>query len=142
MKDVIIRVAGWHELERVRGLYQEWGYNGGAEPSNTVLLAERNGEILGIVRCTFEDGVVMLRGMQVASTAQRLGIGTMLLDAFLQQLGDRECYCIPYAHLIAFYGRAGFNVCSVEHSPNFLRDRVSEYRAKGLDVTLMRRRIA
>lgn len=138
MKGVIIRVAGRHELDRVRGLYQEWGYNGGAEPSETVLLAERNGAILGIVRCTVEHGVVMLRGMQVASTAQRLGIGRMLLDAFVQQLEDRECYCVPYAHLVAFYGRAGFNVCSVEYGPNFLRDRVSEYRAMGLDVTLMR----
>ena len=139
MIDAIVRVAGREELERIRETYLEWGYDGGAEPSDVILLAERESQFLGIVRCTTEFGVVMLRGMQVAPAARRQGLGGKLLDAFLQQLGERECYCVPYAHLVPFYGRIGFDVWPLERGPVFLRDRIAGYRAKGLDVTLMRR---
>jgi GNAT superfamily N-acetyltransferase len=139
MNEVMVRVAGPEELRRIRETYREWGYGGGAEPSDVVLLAERDGLLIGIVRRTTEFGVVMLRGMQVAPDAQRQGFGGKLLDAFLDELEGEECYCVPYAHLVPFYSRIGFEVWPLERGPSFLRDRIAEYRAKGLDVTLMRR---
>ena len=139
MNDVVVRIAGPEELERVREAYREWGYGGGAGPADVILVAERDGLLIGVVRRTTEFGVVMLRGMQVAPDVQRQGIGRKLLQAFLQQLGGQECYCVPYAHLVGFYGRIGFEVWPLEQGPAFLRDRIAGYRARGLNVTLMRR---
>ena len=62
-----------------------------------------------------------------------------LRAAFTERLGGEECYCVPYAHLVAFYGRAGFEVVPPGGGPPFLRERVERYRSRGLDVTLMRR---
>jgi GNAT superfamily N-acetyltransferase len=135
----IIREARADELDRVRAAYAEWGYGAGANPEDTILLAESDGELLGIVRRTDESGTLMLRGMQVAPEARGQGVGTRLLESFVRGLDGRECYCIPYAHLVAFYRRAGFEVQAPEGAPAFLAERLSGYRAAGLDVILMRR---
>ena len=138
MAEAVIREAGPEEVERVRAAYLAWGYGGGAAASDVILIAEREGELLGIVRRTREDGTVMLRGMQVAPNERGRGVGTRLLAAFVARLGAAECWCVPYAHLVDFYGRAGFEAVA-EGAPPFLGERVESYRARGLDVTLMRR---
>jgi GNAT superfamily N-acetyltransferase len=142
MNDVIVRHARADELECVRATYAEWGYGGGVAPEDVVLVAERDGQLVGLVRRTSESGTVMLRGMQVAPDARNRGIGTRLLEAFVEELGAAECYCVPYAHLVAFYGSKGFEVQPVETGPWFLSQRIAEYRAAGLDVVLMRRSAA
>ena len=139
MADLSLRPAGPGELERVRRTYLDWGYGGGANDEDSVLLAEREGEIVAMVRRTQESGTVMLRGMQVRGADRGQRIGTRLLDAFVAGLGEEECWCVPYAHLVEFYGRAGFEVVSPGGAPPFLAERLSRYRAQGLDVTLMRR---
>lgn len=139
MADLSIREAGAEELDRVRGAYLAWGYGGGADEDDSILLAERAGELVGIVRRTLESGVVVLRGMQVAPEERRRGVGTRLLDDFIGRLGGAECWCVPYSHLVGFYGRVGFRVVPPEGAPPFLAERIARYRAQGLDVTLMRR---
>ena len=139
MAEPAVRVAGPGEIERVRAAYRAWGYDGGADPDDEILVAEREGELLGVVRRTREHGTVMLRGMQVAPHARRRGIGNRLLDAFVERLDGEECWCVPYSHLVRFYGRAGFAVVPPDDGPAFLAERIQRYRARGLDVTLMRR---
>ena len=138
---VRIRVADPGEHARARAAYEAWGYEGGVQPADTVLLAEAadGGELLGLVRLTLEEGTRMLRGMQVAPTAQRRGIGTRLLHALVEGLGDGPCYCVPYVHLVDFYGQAGFVECPLTRAPAFLVQRIGAYRREGLAVTLMRR---
>ena len=65
--------------------------------------------------------------------------GSRLLDAFVRDLEGVACYCIPRAHLRGFYARVGFEPLPDEAAPNFLRDRLASYRARGLDVLVMRR---
>ena len=126
------------EFEQVRAAYLEWGYHGGVDAGDVVLIAESEGRLLGAVRCTRESATVMLRGMHVAPDAQRQGVGTRLLEAFVTRLAGQECYCVPYTYLLAFYGRGGFALCSADSAPS-LADRLARYRAQGLDVALMRR---
>jgi GNAT superfamily N-acetyltransferase len=137
---VRIRVAAPGEHARARAAYEAWGYDGGVRPADTVFLAESSdgGELLGVVRLTLEEGTRMLRGMQVAPAAQRRGIGTRLLHALVERLGDEPCYCVPYAHLVAFYGQAGFAEYPLGRAPAFLVERIGTYRCEGLAVTLMR----
>ncbi len=134
-----VRVARPEELLRVREAYSAWGYNGGCESDDVVLLAERDREMLGVVRCTLEHGIVMLRGMQVAPHVRRQHVGTCLLESFVARLQGRECYCIPFAHLVAFYERGGFQLQLEHDAPPFLLDRLTRYRFDGLSVVLMRR---
>jgi GNAT superfamily N-acetyltransferase len=138
---VRVRVAHPREHARARAAYDAWGYDGGVHPADTVLVAEEEpgGELVGVVRLTLEEGTRMLRGMQVAPRAQRRGVGTQLLRALVARLGRESCYCVPYAHLVDFYGRAGFAEQPLAGAPAFLVERLARYRGEGLAVTLMRR---
>jgi GNAT superfamily N-acetyltransferase len=135
-----IRAAAATEIGLVRAKYAEWHYDGAVTAQETVLLAECAEALLGMVRQTYEHGTVMLRGMQVDPAARGTGIGTALLQAFVARLGGRECYCLPYSHLMNFYGKQGFEPCAPTAAPPFLRQRLQQYRARGLDVVIMRRR--
>lgn len=134
-----IRIALHSEVNRIRAVYQQWGYGGGVTPHDVVFLAERDGEIVGIVRETEEHGVLLLRGMQVSPGEQRRGVGSLLLRAFMGRLNGRECYCVPYTHLIDFYARSGFERDPEDLAPGFLQERLAKYRNEGRSVLLMRR---
>lgn len=141
MSGMTIRTAAAAEIGQIRAQYAEWQYDGEVTPEDAVLLAERAGTLVGMVRQTIECDTVMLRGMQVAPAAQGTGVGTALLQVFVERLGDRECYCLPYAHLVNFYGKQGFVRCATEIAPLFLQQRLKQYRERGLDVVIMRRRL-
>lgn len=139
MINLIVRPAAPWELNRAQALYSDWGYVGAITPGETVLLAEQAGQWLGMVRCVHEEGVLMLRGMWVAPKARGRGVGTQLLEAFVQRLEGQACYCIPHRYLIDFYERGGFVVEQPEVTPLLLKERLASYRLDG-DVVLMRRR--
>jgi hypothetical protein len=121
-------------------LYEAHGYTGGATADDVLFVAESLDELVGVVRRTVEHGTTMLRGMQVATAHQRRGIGTRLLWGFVADLpAGVDCLCVPYAHLVGFYGAVDFELLSEDDAPAFLRERAAGYRARGLDVVIMRR---
>ena len=128
------------EISRVLKFYAERRYSGGIRPEDALLLAEHDGELIGIVRLTTEEGVVVLRGMQVHPRFQRQGIGKRLLGAVAQELDGKGCFCIPYAHLVSFYG-GRFHMMDPAKAPTFLRLRLEKYRDRGdgNDYLIMRR---
>ena len=125
-----IRRAAAEDRERALGFYAERGYGGGIAAGDTVILAEHDGHLVGIVRLAPEEGEIVLRGMQVHPSAQRRGIGTQLLAAVARELGNRSCYCIPYAHLREFYGGIGFATVEPPEAPPLLQARVDGYRER------------
>jgi GNAT superfamily N-acetyltransferase len=138
-RDVMFRVATPSEYARVAAAYDMWGYRGGISPEDTLFVAERGSHVVAAVRRTWEHRCVLLRGMYVAPEHQRRGIGGELLEFFVSHLDCVPCYCVPYTHLREFYGRAGFVPLAPQSAPAFLRERVASYRARGLDVLIMRR---
>ena len=134
---ISIRTAADAELPRIRAFYAANDYEGGALPSDRIVLAERGGEWVGVYRLAREGGALVLRGMRVSAPARRQGIGTRLLG-HLHDLTER-CYCIPHAHLESFYGQARFAVLCDEAAPAFLVRRVAQYRGQGLDALIMMR---
>ncbi len=132
-----VRVARADDLSRVNVAYAEFGYTGKAEPEDTVYIAERAGNIIGVVRQTQEHGLTLLRGMYIAPHAQRQGVGSTLLAHFVAGLGNHDCYCVPYTHLTTFYGLGGFEVLPPERAPEFMAKRLEAYRTDGGDVQLM-----
>ena len=136
---VAIRIGEATDHPRARDAYERWGYHGGVLAGDCVFLAERGEDLVGVVRLTDEDGVRMLRGMQIAPQERRRGTGTQLLHALVSRLGDVPCYCVPFAHLAEFYGQVGFEEIRLSEGPPFLVERIARYREEGHRVTLMRR---
>jgi len=134
-----VRIAAASEHAALASLYEVWGYRAGIAAGDAVFVAERSGTVVGIVRRSREEGLTMLRGMYVGPSARRTRVGTSLLVAFVRDLGEEECYCIPFAHLTAFYGKAGFTVVPEAIAPASLAARLQRYRLEGHDVLLMHR---
>ena len=135
-----IRIARPDEYSRVLAVYAARGYRRTIDPTDTVWLAENGGEAVGIARVAAEQGILVLRGMRIAEHARRQRLGTRMLKAIAKWLQDRECYCVPYPHLVGFYGQIGFVVTEPDRAPVFLVQRLVEYRSSGEHVILMRRR--
>jgi GNAT superfamily N-acetyltransferase len=115
------------------------GYRRTIDPADTVWLAEGAEDTVGIVRVADEHGTLVLRGMRIAERARRQRLGTRMLQAIAEWLGERECYCVPYPHLVGFYRQIGFEALELVTSPAFLAERVAEYRRSGQDAMLMHR---
>jgi N-acetylglutamate synthase-like GNAT family acetyltransferase len=139
---VPVRCARREDLLRIHAFYAERGYGGGVRPSDTLLVAEEDAQLIGVVRLAPEGDVVVLRGMQVHPDHQRRGIRSRLLARVAGEVQGQPCYCIPYAHLVAFYSAIGFEVIAPSDAPDFLRERLERYRARadGREYLLMHRR--
>ena len=105
----------------------------------TVISAKCGDDIMGAVRLAPENGVLVLRGMHIAPSFQRQGIGTRMLREISKFIGARECFCLPLARLEGFYGIIGFAKIEDDDAPPHLRDRLAEYRKKDWQGLLMRR---
>ncbi len=126
-------------MANVLAAYDKWEYRGGIGENDIVWIAEKGTELIGAVRIAHEESTLVLRGMRVAEPWRRKKVGSQMLNAIAKWLGNRTCYCIPYIHLVGFYGYIEFIEVALESAPPFLVDRVIEYRGRGLNVTLMRR---
>jgi hypothetical protein len=78
--------------------------------------------------------------MRVLEEHRGRGVGKAILDLLARKGNNRDCYCIPYGSLRQFYSAKGFNEIAPEKAPDFLGNRFKNYRARGLDVILMRRK--
>ena len=136
-EEIVVRRADPMDRARIEAFCNERGYRGFLSPEAAVVIAERGLDVAGLGRVQPDNGVLVLRGMGVDSGCRRRGIGTRLLELLIAEIGARRCYCIPYAHLREFYGRAGFADLDLDSAPHFLRDRILEYRNAGNDVILM-----
>ena len=134
-----VKMAQYAELSQVETLYAETSYGGGINEKDTVFVAKTNGVIVGAVRLCLEEGVIVLRGMQISKAFQRHGIGAQLLAACTSHLDQKLSFCLPYLHLKEFYGSASFEVAPLNELPEFLAKRLSSYLTRGQDVIAMRR---
>ena len=136
-----VRRAMAEDISRVLKFYAERRYGGGIRPEDALLLAEHDGQLIGIVRLTTEEGVVVLRRNAGSPAVSTPGNREKTLAAVAQELDGKGCFCIPYAHLVGFYGGIGFHVMDPAKAPTFLRLRLEKYRDRGdrNDYLIMRR---
>ncbi len=139
--DFLIEIseASQSELGDVVNLYAETAYGAAIGPTDTVIVAKSGGQVVGAVRLCAEEGVTVLRGMQIRSAFQRQGIGAQLLAACQPYLDRRQSFCLPYAHLVTFYAAAGFELAAEAGLPEFLVRRLNAYNAQAKNVVAMRR---
>jgi predicted N-acetyltransferase YhbS len=136
---VTIGLVQGDELARIEEFYKQAGYRGGVSKADITLAAKVDGRLAGVVRLCDEAGVIVLRGMHVAPAFQRQGIGRSLLAHCVAHLDRGVAYCLPYDHLVAFYGHVGFVEARAEALPSFLGERLAGYLSSGQRVLAMRR---
>jgi GNAT superfamily N-acetyltransferase len=126
-------------LSQIASFYLTCGYDGGVSEADTVLAAYDGTELAGAVRLCPGSGVIVLRGMQVLPRFQRRGIGSSLLASCVPHFGPHAVFCLPWAHLEAFYAPVGFARINPKAAPDFLSQRYSSYIARDLKVIVMER---
>ena len=139
MGAIKIDAMGASGLAEVSEFYDTVGYGGGVSPSDVIIVARSAGRMLGAVRLCTEGGVMVLRGMHVTPALHGKGIGRVLLDHCVPYLDRGPAYCVPYEHLVKFYGQVGFVVALPASLPAFLAERLAGYTAANRRTLAMRR---
>jgi hypothetical protein len=92
----------------IEAFYASVGYFGLIAPCSLVIAARQGGDIVGAARIARENGILVLRGMMIAQSHQRRGLGTKMLWELDKRIGCSECFCLPHGWLQKFYGQIGF----------------------------------
>src|SRR5262245_28690593 len=135
---IVVRIATIEDFERVNAYYANNGSSARVSGDQQVIVAEVGSDLIGVVRLCIENDLLVLRTMRVSGPHQRKGIGTCMLKT-LEPLIHRTCFCLPYAHLIGFYGQIGFVEIATNDATFHLRDRLAEYKTRNGAFTIKRR---
>ena len=136
-----IGIAQESDFSQIDELYVAAGYGGGVSENDKVMVARLGDHVVGVVRLRPEEGVTVLRGMQIVYDLQRKGIGAGMLRACAGYLDEATAYCLPYSHFTQFYGAASFEAIGAAELPGFLAARLSSYLPRRQDVVAMRRQV-
>jgi hypothetical protein len=128
-----VRPALPTEKDLVDGFYASEGRTVRVESGEQWVLALEDGKVVGVLRLCLEESHQVLRTVQVTESLRRM------LDLVPPLLQPRPCFCLPYSHLIRFYGRIGFVPIPTPKAPEHLQTRLAGYLAKGEDMLVMRR---
>lgn len=135
----ISQQVGKEILCEANNFYESVGYTGGVKNTDVVFIARKDDKIIGLARLCKEEGIFVLRGLYVAEDVRGGGIGTRLLQIVSDNVGNQDCWCVPYKHLYEFYSNVGFSDCRGSEVPAFLLKRCHDYILKGMDVIIMKR---
>lgn len=96
--------------------------------NNTVYVAERNGEIVGSIRCKkLSDELVYIYRFGVSPIISNSGMGSMLLDAVIEKCRSENIKAIAlhtnskYYRLARYYYGKGFYVHSTSSDRGYIR---------------------
>ena len=123
----------------IETFYASVGYLGLIAPSSIVIAARDGDVIVGAARIARENGILVLRGMMIAPSHQRRGLGTRMLWALDKHIGRGQCFCVPHGWLQNFYGQIGFVAIADDLSPSHLWERLKAGRIKYPQLVIMRR---
>lgn len=126
--DFDIQILTPDELAAAQEFYQTVGYLDRIQPGSFVVEARDKGRIVGVVRLCREEGVQILRGMMLAPSVQRQGLGSRMLQVLKSGLDPQGCYCLPHDWLEGFYGQIGFHAVPEDQLPPHLHERLLRYR--------------
>ena len=134
---LLLSIANNRDYSKITSFYQGCGYSSPLYETDLVIQARENDEVVGAVRLCQEEGKLVLRGMYVIEDRRGSGIGSALLHEASSEIGHRECWCIPYTHLVKLYGRGGFQKTHKGTEPSFLLNRLARYVEMGKSVVLL-----
>jgi len=135
----IISCEPANNFPAIQTFYASVGYFGLIAPSSVVIAARDGDSIVGAARIASENDILVLRGMMIAPSHQRRGLGTRMLWELDKHIGCSECFCLPHGWLQNFYRQIGFTTIAEDISPPHLRERLKEGRIKYPRLVIMRR---
>jgi len=107
---VEIRALRDDELGWAAERYRELRFTA-SPPGTRGFVAELDGARVGLGRLIeHAPDVLELGGVWTAETARNRGVARAMVTALLQQAPPVRLWCIPFAHLAAFYETFGFEV--------------------------------
>ncbi len=107
---VDIRPLRDDELDWAAERYREIRFSP-SPPGARGFVAELDGARVGLGRLIEHvPGVLELGGIWTAETARNRGIARAMVTALVEQATAVRLWCIPFAHLAAFYETFGFEV--------------------------------
>lgn len=138
---VEIKKLAKQDFAKAQEFYRSMDYTQDLDEANLFYAAFYQDKIVGQVRLVRENGILLLRGMQVKGEFQFLGIGTRLIQMLEKDIGNEICYCIPYGWLEKFYSQIGFQIVDDFMAvPQWLSERFEKYLEQNQEFVLMRRR--
>jgi GNAT superfamily N-acetyltransferase len=126
------------DRDPIKEFYGACGYHGGIQPSDSIVAAREKTGVVGVVRICPEEGFTVLRGMEVAESHRRRGIGTLLLNFGVRQIIAARrvvCWGIATRELEGFYRQGGFHFIQDDDPriPQHLQERLARYRRENLN---------
>lgn len=109
-----------------QNFYLQVEYKKEVKPTDVIIGAFHNDKLIAAVRLEDENGVKVLRGIQVRYHYAGYGVGKRLLKLFEAELNQNECYCIPFTWLKDFYSHIGFKAIDQKIAPLFLQTRLDD----------------
>src|SRR5688500_15911356 len=101
------------DLPWINGCYERVSFLPTKLERDTLVIAELDGRRVGIGRLVnLSDGSAELGGMYVDDDVRGRGVAGKIVERLIELAGTRQLYCIPFAHLSAFYERYGFVLAS------------------------------
>lgn len=92
-----------------------------ADPNNSLVVAEANGQIIGVLQLTFIPNMTyrgqwraLIEGVRVSSNARSIGVGAQLLQWAIRSARERGCHLVQLTSdkarpdAIRFYEALGF----------------------------------
>lgn len=127
------------QLNELSDFYLQCGYGGTFNDADDLFYVRKGHRLLGVVRISQEDGVFVLRGMQVLPWFRGKHIGRKLLSYMEEKISlfNTPCYCLAHRHLTQFYTEVGFTHTQQTDVPEFLITRKLNYQAQGLNINLL-----
>ena len=126
---------------KAQEFYSTVEYYSEIQPNDIVFSAYDKENIIGVVRIAPENKALVLRGMMIAPSHQRKGIGTLMIKELEKSIGSQDCYCITHDWLEGFYGQIGFKKVEDIQSPKHLQERITENRKKYPHLIMMKRSV-
>ncbi len=135
----LVRPATPDDLDAAHACYRRNEYMGCIQPADDVLVAEHDGDIVGVVRLAHEEGHQLLRGMFVDEAHRGQGLGSRMITRLAERMADDVCWLIAGPHLVRFYGQIGFRLTEDAEAPAHMQERVASYRDTYGPQCLLRR---
>jgi N-acetylglutamate synthase-like GNAT family acetyltransferase len=101
------------EIEWVNQCYEKVGFLPSNPKNEIIVIAELNGEKVGVGRLVIVDEKNLeLGGIYVLEPFRGRGIAKKLVKFLIQNIEPfQTIFCIPFEHLISFYQQYGFAPC-------------------------------
>jgi len=118
--------------------YRSTGFSVNVGRNDRVVVAKYEQTIIAALKLMpRSDESWFLRGMCVASSWRRQGVGTDLLEGAVPVTKRKPCYCFVFNHLEDFYRRGGFHTIEGDSVPLDLQQAHQRYSEQGKKLITM-----